>query len=87
MIPIQGMEGVTLLVLLTLCLLFRTNRTGVVIAYIFTYRWGLLFGEQHFADDPKLYNLFLSTYIVCGILVLTLATVVMMTAARFGRQG
>ncbi len=28
------------IVLLTLCLLFRYSRTGILIAYIFAYRWG-----------------------------------------------
>ena len=92
MISIPGMEALVLLILLTICLLFRINRTGLVMAYIFTYRWGLLFGEQYFAGDPQVYHVFLTSYIVFGILVLTLAMVAMMVATRsggddrFGRQ-
>jgi len=86
MISIPGIEALILLVILTICLLFRITRTGLIIAYIFTYRWGLLFGEQYFAGDAQLYNVFVSIYIVFGILVLTLAMVAMMVAARAGRQ-
>lgn len=85
-ITIPGIEGVILLVILTMCMLFRITRTGLVIAYIFTYRWGLLFGEQYFAGDARLHSVFFTSYIVFGILVLTLATVAMMLAARSDRQ-
>ena len=84
MISIPGMEAMTLLIVLTICLLFRINRTGLVTAYIFTYRWGLLFGEQYFAGDARVYNVFITSYIVFGILVLTLAVVAMMMTARAG---
>lgn len=84
-ISVPGMEAIVLLILLTICLLFRITRTGLVAAYIFTYRWGLLFGEQYFAGDQRVYQVFLTSYIVFGILVLTLALVAMMLASRAGR--
>jgi len=85
MISIPGMEAIVLLVLLTLCMLLHLNRTGLVTAYIFTYRWGLLFGEQYFsAGDMRFYHVFLTSYIVFGILVLTLVLVAMMMATRSG---
>ena len=84
MIYIPGMEAMVLLILLTICLLLRVNRIGLVLAYIFTYRWGLLFGEQYFAGDAQVYHIFLTSYIVFGILVMTLAMVAMMMAARSG---
>ena len=86
MISIPGMEAMVLLILLTICLLFRINRIGLVTAYIFMYHWGLLFGEQYFAGDARVYHVFFVSYIVFGILVLTLAMVAMMVAARSGRQ-
>lgn len=86
MVSVPGVEAIILLMVLTVCLLFRITRIGLVVAYIFTYRWGLLFGEQYFAADAKLYNVFLSSYIVFGILVLTLALMAMMIAARSGRH-
>ncbi len=85
-ICMPGMEAVLLLVILTICLLFRMTCTGLVIAYIFAYRWGLLFGGKYFAADLRVYNIFLSSYIVFGILVLTLALIAMMMATRSGRQ-
>ena len=84
MIYIPGMEAMVLLILLTICLLFRITRIGLVLAYIFTYRWGLLFGEQYFAGDAQVYHIFLTSYIVFGILVMTLAMVAMMMAAHSG---
>ena len=84
MIYIPGMEAMVLLILLTICMLFRINRIGLVLAYIFTYRWGLLFGEQYFAGDAQVYHIFLTSYIVFGILVMTLVMVAMMMAARSG---
>ena len=86
MISIPVTEAIILLIVLTICLLFRITRTGLVMAYIFTYRWGLLFGEQYFAGDPRVYQVFFTSYIVFGILILTLAMVAMMAAARAGRQ-
>ena len=83
-ITIPGMEAIVLLIVLTICLLFRITRTGLVVAYIFTYRWGLLFGEQYFSGDARLYNVFLSSFIVFGILVLTMTIVAMMLAAHSG---
>ena len=84
MISIPGMEAMILLILLTICLLFRITRIGLVVAYIFTYRWGMLFGEQYFAGDTRVYHVFLTSYIVFGILVVTLAVVAMMVTARSG---
>ena len=86
MISIPGMEAIALLVVLTICMLFRINRTGLITAFIFTYRWGILFGEQYFAGDAKVYRVFITSYIVFGILVVTLAVVAMMVTARSGRQ-
>ncbi|MBU4212941.1 MAG: hypothetical protein L6437_07015 [Kiritimatiellae bacterium] len=86
MISIPGMEAIVLLIVLTICLLCRITRTGLMIAYIFTYRWGLLFGEQYFAGNARVYHVFLTSYIVFGIVVLTLALVAMMVATRSGRQ-
>ena len=80
------MEAIVLLIVLTICLLFRITRAGLVTAYIFTYRWGLLFGEQYFAGDTRIYHIFITSYIVFGILVLTLAQVAMMVATRSGQH-
>jgi len=82
---IPGIEAIVLLALLTICLLFHVNRIGLITAYIFTYRWGLLFGMQYFAKDARIYHVFLTSYIVFGILVLTLALTAMMLTTRSER--
>lgn len=81
-----GMEALVLLIILTICMLLRINRAGLVTAYIFAYRWGLLFGEQYFAGDVKVFHVFFTSYIVFGILVLTLAMIAMIMASHSGRQ-
>lgn len=80
--PVPGIEALILLALLTVCLLLRCSRSGLVIAYIFVYRWGLLFGRQNFSGNPPVYNKFLAFYVVFGILVLTLASIVMMARSH-----
>lgn len=85
-ICIPATEAIVLLIVLTICLLFRITRVGLVTAYIFMYHWGLLFGEQNLAGDTKAYHVFITSYIVFGILVLTLALVAMMMATHSNRQ-
>jgi len=75
-------ELVILFVLLTVCLLLRLSRTGLIIAYLFIYRWGWFFCLHNNFPDPKIRNMFLTGYIVFGILVLTLAIVAMMISNR-----
>ncbi|MBI2442042.1 MAG: hypothetical protein HYV35_11820 [Lentisphaerae bacterium] len=82
LVSIPAIEMLVVLVLLTICLLFHLNRTGLVTAYIFAYHWGLLFGEQYFSGDARVYYLFLASYIVFGIMVVVLFMLAMMMAAR-----
>ena len=51
-----------LIVALSLCLVFRTSRTGLVIAYLFAYRWGWSF----FLKQDKV---FFTAYLVLGVVV------------------
>ncbi len=85
-LAIPGIEAILLLVLLTLCLLLRRTRTGLLVAYGFVYRWGLLFGTQYLKGNARLYTLFLTGYIVFGILAVTLSVVAMMAADRAGQE-
>ena len=39
-LTLPAFELVLLMVLLALSLLFRYSRTGILIAYLFAYRWG-----------------------------------------------
>ncbi|OGV62165.1 MAG: hypothetical protein A2498_14110 [Lentisphaerae bacterium RIFOXYC12_FULL_60_16] len=57
-----------LLLLLTSCLLFRFNRTGLMTAYVFAYRWGWMF----FSDQKQSY---VFAYMIFGMAVGFLAVV------------
>lgn len=80
-ITIPLVDLLILFLLLTVCLLLRLSRTGLVIAYLFIYYRGWFFCLHNNFIDPKAKNLFLAGYIVFGILVLTL-TVIAMTFCR-----
>ena len=49
-LPLPAMEVTALIVLLTFCLLFKLTRTGLMIAYLFVYRWGWLFFVEQSQD-------------------------------------
>ncbi len=70
------LETTTVFVMLTLCLLFRLSRTGLIIAYIFFYRMGWT-ALQHVLDalDVPTQNFANVSYVIFGILVLTFAIV------------
>jgi len=68
-------EITLLMLLLTACLLFRFNRTGIVAAYLFTYRWGWLFFVGH---EQK----YLVTYLLFGAVVGVLAVVGMLKTSK-----
>ncbi len=39
-LDLPALEVTSLLVILAFCLVFRMTRTGLIIAYLFAYRWG-----------------------------------------------
>ena len=39
-LTLPAFELVMLMILLSLALLFRYSRTGIILAYLFAYRWG-----------------------------------------------
>jgi hypothetical protein len=39
-LTLPAFELMLLMILLALALLFRYSRTGIILAYLFTYRWG-----------------------------------------------
>ena len=81
-IAIPPLELTILLALLTVGLLLRFSRAGLIIAYIFVYRWSWSVCSLHGIFDGKSKGLFLTGYIVFGIIVLTLTVVGMMIANR-----
>ena len=38
-ISLPAIELTVLIVILSACLLFRFNKTGLIVSYIFAYRW------------------------------------------------
>ncbi len=77
-VSIPFFETAILLIILTICLLLRWCKIGLLVAYIAVYRWGWIFlesgGLQKDASDQK----FLTAYIVLGIIVFTLTAVEML---------
>ncbi len=63
-------EVMILLMVLTVCLLMRASRIGLVAAYLFAYRWGWLLFDSTFARTQMGY---VYGYLVFGIIALILA--------------
>ena len=77
------METTIVFVLLTICLLFRLSRTGLIIAYLFFYRTGwttLQHVISHLAPSSKTFTS--TAYIVFGILVFTFASIGMIHSSH-----
>ena len=68
-ITIPVVEATVLLLVLTICLLFRFSSIGLIVAYLFVYRWAWCFREQIFPNDPYIRSIFTTSYIIFGILV------------------
>lgn len=81
-ITIPLVELIISFLLLTACLLLRFPRIGLIIAYLFTYRWGWLFYLSNNFPDQKARALFLTGYIIFGILVLALTIIAMTIPSR-----
>lgn len=61
-LSLPALEVVLLVSLLSLSLVFRYNRFGIMTAYLFAYRWGWLIARS-FPSEARF------GYIVLGILV------------------
>ena len=70
-------ETTLLLATLTLCLFFRYSRAGLILAFLFLYRWGWTIQIQRFTADPTLQTAFSASYLAFGILVLTFTIISM----------
>lgn len=67
-IALPAIQVVILISALSLCLVFRTARLGLIVAYLFAYRWGFLFFTHNF---PK----FLLVYLLLGGIVALLTVI------------
>ena len=74
-VSIPTIELLLLLVLLTFSLVFKSTRTGLLVAYVFIYRWGWLFFKEMFLDQHGSYLL---GYLVFGAIILLLTVIAML---------
>jgi hypothetical protein len=70
-LDLPAIEVTFLIIILTICLLFKFTRTGLVVAYLFVYRWGWLF----FMEQPQE---MLVGYLIFGCIVGILTVVGML---------
>ena len=54
-ITLTTLEVMILLVVITLCLLMRWNRFGLIVAYVNAYRWGWQFFYESFQGQFQIY--------------------------------
>ncbi len=48
------LEIMLLVILLTLCLLFRSTRLGLIISFLFAYRWGWMLFDHLSPTQPNM---------------------------------
>ncbi len=41
-LTLPAIEVAALIIIISLCLVFKVNRVGLIVAYLFSYRWGWL---------------------------------------------
>lgn len=68
-VTLHATEVMILLGVLTLCLLFRLNRLGMILVYLDVYRWGWMFFQDSYG---KSYQNYLTGYFLFGGIVLLL---------------
>lgn len=85
-IPIPLLELTILLLLMTGCLLLRFPRTGLMVAFLFVYRWGWIFCMSGALLDSRIRTMFLSGYVGFGILVVILTIVAMVLSKRYSHE-
>lgn len=81
-IAVPLVETTLLLIALTICLLCRYTRTGLILGFLFLYRWGWTVQIGSFTSDPALQSAFSVGYLVFGILVFTFTAVGMIFRSR-----
>lgn len=73
-ITVPALETTILFAVMTLCLLFRFCRIGLLVSYLFVFRWGWAFRHTLFPDDPAGHLVFSVIYIIFGLLVFVFTT-------------
>jgi len=77
-IAVPLVETVVLFLALTICLLFRFPRAGLILACLFLYRWGWTVNIDNFTTDPTIQSTFSVSYLVFGILAFTFTIISML---------
>ena len=77
-VPIPTLELLALLIILTVSLVFKSTRSGLLMAYLFVFRWGWLFFHETFRDQ---HETFLISYLAFGVLVTVLSVIMMFRAS------
>ena len=85
-ISIPLLELIILLLLMTGCLLLRFSKTGLVVAFLFVYRWGWIFCLHGAFLDVTTRTMCHVGYIVFGILVVTLTVVAMILSKHYSSE-
>ena len=52
-VPIPTIELLVLLIILTVSLVFKSTRIGLLMAYLFVFRWGWLFIQETFQRTER----------------------------------
>ena len=74
-ITTPSLELVLLMVLLTLTLVFKATRIGLLTAFLFVYRWGWIFFNDTFGKEQMTY---LYGYMLFGVIVAILSVISML---------
>jgi hypothetical protein len=73
-VPIPTLELLALLVILTISLVFKSTRVGLLMAYLFVFRWGWLFIHEMFRGQ---HDTFMISYLAFGAVVTVLSVIMM----------
>jgi hypothetical protein len=69
-VAIATYEAILLLAILTFCLLIRSFKIGMLVAFLFAFRFGWLFFENYYGGKQISYLVF---YVVFGVIVFFLS--------------
>lgn len=72
-VGLPAAEVMILVVVLALCLVFRGNRIGLMVAFVCAYRWGWQFLHASYGEPQ--YQHYVSVYKWFGIVVAVLTTI------------
>ena len=67
-VSLPAIEVMILVGIMSMCLLFRWNRIGLLIAFGEAYRWGCMFFHNAFSEFPS----YVAGYYVFGAVILIL---------------